>query len=270
MCHKKYSKPVLFHDGRLAFLPTPLAMAAMFVWLPFGILLAISRVLVVAFLPFRVSLFLLELSGVRILLAGTRDRARSDSNKGLLYVCNHRTFLDPVILSMALVKPVSVVTYSISRVTEILAPIKTVRLTRDRARDRETMARLLSDGDLIVCPEGTTCREPYLLRFSPMFAELTDDIVPVAVNTEVSMFHGTSASGFKCLDPIFLAMNPKVLFHLHIMEKVPNEFTCAGGRTSIEVANYVQRKLSEVLGFECTNLTRKDKYRFLAGNEGIS
>ncbi|CAM8877218.1 unnamed protein product [Rhodiola kirilowii] len=268
MPRDKYPKPLIFHDGRLAFLPTPLATAAMFIWLPIGIFLAVFRILIGIVLPYHVAAFLGALSGVRIRLTGT-DPVRSNPNKGVLYVCTHRTLLDPVFLSTALAKPMTAVTYSLSRMSEILAPIKTVRLTRDRTQDGETMQRLLSEGDLVVCPEGTTCREPYLLRFSSLFAELADEIVPVAVNTHVSMFYGTTASGFKCLDPIFFLMNPRPFYHLHVMETLPMELSYAGGKSCFEVANYIQRKLGESLGFECTNLTRKDKYLMLAGNEGI-
>uniref|UniRef100_A0A7N0RJI1 Phospholipid/glycerol acyltransferase domain-containing protein n=1 Tax=Kalanchoe fedtschenkoi TaxID=63787 RepID=A0A7N0RJI1_KALFE len=268
MPREKYPKPLIFHDGRLAFLPTPLATAWMFVWLPLGVFLAIFRILIGIVLPCNVAAFLGSLSGVRIQLTGT-DPVRSNPQKGVLYVCTHRTLLDPVFLSTALAKPMTAVTYSLSRMSEILAPIKTVRLTRDRTHDGETMQRLLSEGDLVVCPEGTTCREPYLLRFSSLFAELADEIVPVAVNTHVSMFYGTTASGFKFLDPIFFLMNPRPVYQLHIMEKLPKELSCAGGKSCFEVANYIQGKLGEALGFECTNLTRKDKYLMLAGNEGI-
>ncbi|KAK4484585.1 hypothetical protein RD792_007169 [Penstemon davidsonii] len=268
MPRDKYPKPLVFHDGRLAFLPTPLATLSMFIWLPVGILLAIFRILVGICLPYKVAVFLAMLTGVNLKLKGSAPQ-KSENGKGVLYVCTHRTLLDPVFLSNSLCKPLTAVTYSLSKMSEIMAPIKTVRLTRDRKQDGETMQKLLSEGDLVVCPEGTTCREPYLLRFSSLFAELADEIVPVAMNTNVTMFYGTTASGFKCLDPIFFLMNPRPSYDVQILGKLPKELTCAGGKSSHEVANYIQRKLGHALGFECTTLTRRDKYLMLAGNEGV-
>ncbi|KAF7815727.1 glycerol-3-phosphate acyltransferase 1 [Senna tora] len=273
MPREKYPKPLIFHDGRLAFLPTPSATLFMFMWLPIGIPLALYRILLGILLPHKLALALGSLSGVHINFKTHNPQTppqTKGSRRGVLYVCTHRTLLDPVFLSTCLAKPLTAVTYSLSRFSEIIAPIRTVRLTRDRNKDGEAMEILLKEGDLVVCPEGTTCREPYLLRFSSLFAELADEIVPVAINTRVSMFYGTTASGLKCLDPIFFLMNPKPCYYIEILEKVPKNLTCgSGGKSSFEVANYIQRKLGDALGFECTSLTRKDKYLMLAGNEGI-
>ncbi|PPD99902.1 hypothetical protein GOBAR_DD03082 [Gossypium barbadense] len=190
---------------------------------------------------------------------------------GLLYVCNHRTLLDPVYLSMGLVQvrppslSLAAVTYSLSRVTELFAPIRTVRLIRNREKDSKMIEKQLQQGDLVICPEGTTCREPYLLRFSPLFAEKTDHIVPVAIDFHVSMFYGTTAGGYKSLDPVFLLMNPTSHCSLAILEKLPRSYTCKGGKSKFEVANHVQALIGKALNFECTSLTRKDKYMILAG-----
>lgn len=269
MPREKYPKPLVFHDGRLAFFPTPLSTLIMFMWLPVGIFLSIFRLFVGICLPYNIAIFLGCLSGVNIKLKGTTDPKSSHKRKGVLYVCTHRTLLDPVFLSTCLKKPLTAVTYSLSKVSEVISPIKTVRLTRDRTQDGATMEKLLGEGDLVVCPEGTTCREPYLLRFSSLFAELADEIVPVAMDTRVTMFYGTTASGLKCLDPIFFLMNPRPTYVVHILGKLPLELTCAGGKSSHEVANYIQRQLGDALGFECTTLTRRDKYLMLAKNEGV-
>ncbi|KAF5770461.1 putative glycerol-3-phosphate 1-O-acyltransferase [Helianthus annuus] len=270
MPRDKYPKPLVFHDGRLAFFPTPLATLCMFLWFPLGVLLAIIRLCVGIFLPYPMSRILGGLTGVNITIEGC-DYSWENKNKqtGVLFVCTHRTLLDPVFLTMTIGKPLTAVTYSLSKMSEMISPIKTVRLTRDRKQDGETMHELLSEGDLVVCPEGTTCREPYLLRFSSLFAELTDEIVPVAMNTHVTMFYGTTASGLKCLDPIYFLMNPRPSYHVKVLGKLTKELTCAGGKSSHDVANYIQKKLGDALGFECTNLTRKDKYLMLAGNQGI-
>ncbi|XP_022930673.1 glycerol-3-phosphate acyltransferase 1 [Cucurbita moschata] len=271
---ERYPKPLIFHDGRLAFLPTPLAALCMFMWIPVGIFVAFFRICIGIVLPYRLAILLGCWSGLRITLEGynrttTLDSKQHISKKGVLFVCSHRTLLDPVFLSTSMGKPLIAVTYSLSKFSEIIAPIKTVRLARDRAKDGEAMRRMLEKGDLVVCPEGTTCREPYLLRFSPLFAELTDEIVPVAVNTKVSMFYGTTASGLKWLDPVFFLMNPRPSYQMVVLPKLPREWTCGGGKSSYEVANYIQTQLADVLGFECTKLTRKDKYLMLAGNEGL-
>uniref|UniRef100_A0A0D3ELU4 Glycerol-3-phosphate acyltransferase RAM2/GPAT1-8 HAD-like domain-containing protein n=1 Tax=Oryza barthii TaxID=65489 RepID=A0A0D3ELU4_9ORYZ len=170
----------------------------------------------------------------------------------------------------ALGKPVTAVTYSLSRVSEMIAPIRTARLTRDREEDRRSMAALLARGDLVVCPEGTTCREGYLLRFSPLFAELGADVNPVALDARVDMFHGTSTTpAAKWMDPFYFMMNPKPSYRVEFLPRAAPAPAAEDGGDSIRVANRVQRQIGEALGFELTGMTRKDKYMMLAGNEGV-
>ncbi|KAG0570735.1 hypothetical protein KC19_6G183900 [Ceratodon purpureus] len=265
-----YLKPLIFHDGRLVCRPTPLVSLVIVLWAPIGIVLAITRMIVATSTPIWLALPINAMLGVCVRVKGIPPTCGQMSGKrGILFVCSHRTLLDPIFLSIAVRRRVTAVTYSISRLSEVLSPIRTVRLTRCRTTDATTMLKLLEEGDLAVCPEGTTCREPYLLRFSSLFAELTDQIVPVTMNIKMTMFHGTTARGWKGLDPFFFLMNPCPKYEVTFLEQLPPEMTCSSGKSSHDVANYVQRVLAVSLGFQCTDLTRRDKYRVLAGNDGI-
>ncbi|KAK7344363.1 hypothetical protein VNO77_13884 [Canavalia gladiata] len=270
---ERYPKALIFHDGRLALRPTPKESIAMLMWLPYGIILSVIRISLALFLPFNISTPLLVFSGLRLTTSIPTGESGynkpSNKNRGNLYVCNHRTLLDPLYISFALKKNLTAVTYSLSRMSEILAPIKTVRLTRKREEDEKMMRSLLEEGDLVVCPEGTTCREPYLLRFSPLFSEMCDEIAPVAIDSHVSTFHGTTAGGLKCLDPLFFLMNPSPVYTVRLLQHVSPSLPHPDVNSRFEVANHVQTQIANALGFECTKLTRKDKYLILAGNEGI-
>ncbi|KAG6498579.1 probable glycerol-3-phosphate acyltransferase 3 isoform X1 [Zingiber officinale] len=265
-----FHNPLVFHDGRMAFLPTPAATLAMFLWLPFALALLLLRCLLFLCLPYSISVPLGAVTGVTNRLLRATPSPRQDGFGGRLYVCNHRTLLDPIYVSGALNRPIVAVTYSVSPVSEALSPIRTARLARDKEEDRRRMEQLLGRGDdLVVCPEGTTCREPYLLRFSPLFAELAEEVVPVALSAGVTMFYGTTASGFKCFDPFYFLANPWPRYEVEFLPAVATGTMVREGRSSCEVANLVQGQIGAALGFQCTALTRKDKYLMLAGNEGV-
>ncbi|CAN1311249.1 Glycerol-3-phosphate acyltransferase RAM2 [Linum perenne] len=262
----KLPKPIVFHDGRLVQKPTPLIALLTILWIPIGFLLACLRIAAGSLLPMPLVYYAFTALGVRVTIRGhppPPPKTSSSAASGVLFVCSHRTLLDPIFLSTALGRPTTAVVYSVSRLSELISPIKTVRLNRDRAADAAMIKSLLREGDLVICPEGTTCREPFLLRFSALFAELTDEIVPVAMVNRMGMFHGTTARGWKGMDPFYFFMNPSPAYEVTFLSKLP------GGKSGVEVANYIQRVIAATLSYECTGFTRKDKYRALAGNDGI-
>ncbi|WMV17476.1 hypothetical protein MTR67_010861 [Solanum verrucosum] len=270
MSQDKLPKPIVFHDGRLVQKPSPLMALIIILWIPVGFLLACLRIAAGALLPMPLVYYAFWALGVRVIIKGNPPppARKSTGQTGVLFISSHRTLLDPIFLSTALGRPIPAVTYSLSRLSEIISPIKTVRLSRDRIMDANMIKKLLQEGDLVICPEGTTCREPFLLRFSALFAELTNELVPVAMCNKMSMFHGTTARGWKGMDPFYFFMNPSPSYEVNFLNKWPYELTCKSGKSSHDVANYIQRTIAATLSYECTNFTRKDKYMALAGNDG--
>lgn len=265
-------KPVIFHDGRLVQRPTPLVTLLIILWFPIGIVISVLRVLVGSLSPISKLRKIIYHLGCPIIIKGhpSFDPNESSTGKGVVFVCSHRTVIDAVCVSSCLRRMTTTISYSVPSFTEFLSPIKTSKLTRDRVKDAQLIEEILREGRyLVMCPEGTTCREPYLLRFSSLFAELTDQIVPVAIATKTSMFHGTTARGYKWLDPFFFYMNPRPMHEVTFLDKLTHDQTCSSGKSSYDVANNVQEMIARVLNYKCTNLTRKDKYRALAGTDGL-
>lgn len=267
-------KPIIFHDGRLVQKPTPLLVLITILWFPIGFFLACLRTSL-ALLPLHLAYYPLRILGVRITVKGTPPQLAKKSigphySGHQLFIMNHRTVCDPIFLSIALGRPITALMYSVSQLSEILSPIKTVRLSRDREQDAIIIKKLLEEGDVAIFPEGTTCREPFILRFSALFAELTDQLVPVALTNGQSMFYGNTARGWKAMDLVFFLMDPSPWYEVTFLDKLPPELTCnaMSGKTSYEVANYIQRVIATALSYECTSFTRKGKYQALAGNDG--
>lgn len=265
-------KPLIFHDGRLVRKPTPQGALFVLLWIPFGIMLACLRIFVGSLFPIAVTSVLIRFLGIKLIVKGTQPPPlkKDGSRNGVIFVSTHRSLMDPLFVSLALNRPITTLVYSASRVSEFISPTPSIRLERDKDKDAKIIRKILQQGDLHITPEGTTCREPFLLRFSALFAELTNELVPVAAECHLSTFHCTTTRGWKGLDSFYFCMNPIPCYKVTFLSQLPEKLTCGGGKTSYEVANYVQHTLANVLNFEATNFTRRDKYEALLRDEETS
>ncbi|KAI4986345.1 hypothetical protein ZWY2020_018975 [Hordeum vulgare] len=199
---RRYLKPLVFHDGRTAFRPTPAATLAMFAWLPLGAPLALLRTAVFLLLPFSLSVPLLAALGMHNrMIASSPPKHAGD--KSTLFACNHRSLL-----------------------TCLRVRGRTARPRRGHIQHQPPVGDARADPHVPPHPRprcrprghaGSAClprrprraggarrgrrREPFLLRFSLLFAELAAggvDVVPVALHLAVDMFHGTTAGAGRC------------------------------------------------------------------------
>lgn len=145
--------------------PTPATAVIILLWLPFGIILAVIRILGAFIFPLWLMPYVITLSFCRVTVKGKPPRTKAGNAGGVLFVCNHRTMIDPLVIAYALGRRIPAVLISdLSRFYNILSPVPIVRFTRNRDVDAVIMKRELSKGDLVVCPEGSICHQPFVLR----------------------------------------------------------------------------------------------------------
>ncbi|KAF3587034.1 hypothetical protein F2Q69_00031885 [Brassica cretica] len=149
-------KPVIFHDGGLMKRPTPANALIILLWFPFGIILSVRSFS-------QCGSYLM--SFCRVTVKG-KPPPKAGNSRGVLFVCNHRrTMIDPLVISYALGRSIPAVLISeVSRFYDILSPVPIVWFTRNRDVDAVVMMeKELSKGDLVVCPEGSICYQPFVL-----------------------------------------------------------------------------------------------------------
>jgi 1-acyl-sn-glycerol-3-phosphate acyltransferase len=121
------------------------------------------------------------------------DRRFEPAGGGVLYICNHQSFLDPALMSLALRRPMNFMARdSLFRFEPFGALIRSLnafpvkRSSADTGALKEAMRRLKAGGQLVVFPEGTRTLDGRIGPFLPGVAMLAqraaDWTVPVVID----------------------------------------------------------------------------------------
>jgi 1-acyl-sn-glycerol-3-phosphate acyltransferase len=125
--------------------------------------------------------------GVRVF-----DRCNEPADGGVVYICNHQSFLDPPLMGVALCRPMNYMARDSLFFPPFGAMIRSVnafpvkRNTADTGAIKEGMRRLKAGGQLVVFAEGTRTwdgRIGPLLQGASIFSKRAADwTVPVVID----------------------------------------------------------------------------------------
>ena len=107
------------------------------------------------------------------------NRRYEPSEGGVLYICNHQSFLDPPLAAFALMRPASFMARAslfrskpMKWLIESLNAFPVRRRSADNAALKEAVRRLKAGRTLVVFPEGTRTRDGRIGKFLPGVAML--------------------------------------------------------------------------------------------------
>ena len=131
------------------------------------------------------------------------NRHYEPTDGGALYICNHQSFLDPVVMALALRRPMnymgraSLFRFHLLRpLMESLNAFPIRRGGSDLRAMKEAMRRLKAGAQLVVFPEGTRTEDGRIQPFLPGVALLAqraaDWIVPVVIDGAFEAWPRTS------------------------------------------------------------------------------
>lgn len=132
------------------------------------------------------------------------DRCHEPTSGSALYICNHQSFLDPMLMSFALRRPMNYMARdSLFRSQPFKWMIETVnafpvrRNTADTGAIKEAIRRLKAGGQVVIFAEGTRTRDGRIAQFMPGIAMLAqrfaDWTVPVVIDGAFEAWPRTQA-----------------------------------------------------------------------------
>jgi len=121
------------------------------------------------------------------------DRHREPANGSAVYICNHQSFLDPMLMSFALRRPMNYMArdslfraWGFRRLIRALNAFPVRRGTADTAALKEAMRRLKAGGQVVVFAEGTRTPDgrigPLLPGVAMLAQRAADWTVPVVID----------------------------------------------------------------------------------------
>jgi 1-acyl-sn-glycerol-3-phosphate acyltransferase len=107
------------------------------------------------------------------------NRHFEPADGGAVYICNHQSFLDPVLMAMALKRPMNFMArdslFRLPGFKQLIRSVNTFPVRRaaaDTGALKEAMRRLKAGGQVVVFPEGTRTGDGRIRRFLPGVALL--------------------------------------------------------------------------------------------------